>query len=137
MPWEEYFLRGSSQAETSGSSRSSATLALSTTLLPLLVFSETATTAIVQIATIWLFHAAVMSPTAPVSSMMRKTVMKRAGNIFFSGVASPATKKSAGKVCAHLSREDAAYTSIVDNYEAEKNSQEIFKYCLEQEILEG
>ena len=63
--------------------------------------------------------------------------MKRAGDIFFSGVALPATKKAAGKVRAHFSREDAVYTSIVDNYKAEKNWQEIFKYCLEQEILEG
>ncbi len=63
--------------------------------------------------------------------------MKRAGDIFFSVVALSATKKTAGKVRAHLSWEDAVYTLIVDNYKAEINSQEIFKYCLEQEILEG
>ncbi len=66
--------------------------------------------------------------------------MKRAGDIFFSGddgAASPATKKAAGEVCASLSWEDAAYTLIVDNYKAELNSQYIFKYCLEQETLEG
>jgi hypothetical protein len=63
--------------------------------------------------------------------------VKRADDIFFSVVASPATKKSAGKVRAHLSWEDVAYTLIIDDYKAEKNSQEIFKYCLEQEIMEG
>ena len=46
-------------------------------------------------------------------------------------------KKAAGKVCASLSWEDAAYTLIVDDYEAELNLQDIFKYCLEQEISEG
>ncbi len=63
--------------------------------------------------------------------------MKRAGDIFFSGVTLPATKKAAGKVRAFLSWEDAVYISIVDNYEAEKKLQEIFKYCLEQETLES
>ena len=48
----------------------------------------------------------------------------------------PATKAAAGKVRAQLSRADEAYTSIVDDYEAEKKSQEIFKYCLEQSTLE-
>ena len=67
---------------------------------------------------------------------MVKRVMKRAGDTFFGGAASPATKAAAGKVRAQLSRADAAYTSIVDDYEAEKNSQEIFKYCLEQSTLE-
>ena len=65
---------------------------------------------------------------------MVKRVMKRAGDTFFGGAASPATKAAAGKVRAQLSRADAAYTSIEDDYEAEKNSQEIFKYCLEQSV---
>ncbi len=67
---------------------------------------------------------------------MVKWVMKRAGDTFFGGAALPATKTAAGKVCDQLSQADAAYTSIVDDYEAEKNSQEIFKYCLEQSTLE-
>ena len=74
------------------------------------------------------------APTPDVA--MVKRVMKRAGDTFFGRAASPATKAAAGKVRAQLSRADAAYTSIVDDYEAEKNSQEIFKYCLEQSTLE-
>ncbi len=74
---------------------------------------------------------------APVPDVtMVKRVMKRAGDTFFGRVALPATKAAAGKVCAQLSRVDAAYTSIIDDYKAEKNSQEIFKYCLEQSTLE-
>jgi len=67
---------------------------------------------------------------------MVKRVMKRAGDTFFGGAASPATKAAAGKVRAQLSRADAVYTSIVDDYEAEKHSQEIFKFCLEKSTLE-
>jgi hypothetical protein len=67
---------------------------------------------------------------------MVKRVMKRAGDTFFGGAASTATKAAARKVCAQLSWVDAAYTLIVDDYKAEKNSQEIFKYCLEQSTLE-
>jgi hypothetical protein len=78
--------------------------------------------------------AAVMNPAASVS--MIKRVMKRAGDTFFSGAVLPATKKAAGKVCAQLSWVNAAYTSIVDDYKAEKNSQELFQYCLEQATLE-
>jgi hypothetical protein len=57
--------------------------------------------------------------------------------IFFSKVALLATKKAAGKVGSFLSQEDVTYTSIVDDYKAEKKSQEIFKYCLEQELLKA
>jgi hypothetical protein len=67
---------------------------------------------------------------------MIKRVMKRAGDTFFGEESSPATKVAAGKVRSQLARADAAYTSIVDDYEAEKNSQEIFKFCLEQTTLE-
>jgi len=74
------------------------------------------------------------APTPDVT--MVKRVMKRAGDTFFGGAASPATKAAAGKVCAQLSWADAAYTLIVDDYEAEKTSLEIFKYCLEQSTLE-
>jgi hypothetical protein len=77
---------------------------------------------------------AVTNPAAPVS--MVKRVMKRAGDAFFNGASSPATKIAAGKVRMQLSRGDVAYTSIVDDYEAEKNSQELFQYCLEQSTLE-
>ncbi len=74
------------------------------------------------------------------ASSMRKRVIKRTDDIFFrkgDGAASPATKKAVGKVRASLSWEDATYTLIVDNYQAELNLQDIFKYCLEQETLEG
>jgi hypothetical protein len=37
---------------------------------------------------------------------------------------------------AEDSKSKVAYTSIVDDYEAEKNSQELFQYCLEQSTLE-
>jgi hypothetical protein len=82
---------------------------------------------------------AAAAATVSMASSMRKRVMKRAGDIFFSkgdGAASPVTKKAASKVCAALSWEDAVYTLIVDHYEAELYSQDIFKYCLEQETLE-
>jgi hypothetical protein len=72
---------------------------------------------------------------APAVTMVKR-VMKRAGDTFFGGAALPATKAAAGKVCAQLSWVDAAYTSIVDDYKAEKNLQEIFQYCLEQLTLE-
>ena len=48
--------------------------------------------------------------------------MKRAEDTFFGGAALPASKAAAGKVRAQLSQADAAYTLIVDDYEAEKNS---------------
>ena len=67
---------------------------------------------------------------------MVKRVMKRAEDTFFGGAALPATKTAAGKVHAQLSQVDPVYTLIMDDYEAEKNSQEIFKYCLEQSTLE-
>ncbi len=47
---------------------------------------------------------------------------------FFQRISIAGNQKAAGKVCAYLSWEDVAYTSIVVNYKAEKNSQEIFKY---------
>jgi hypothetical protein len=72
---------------------------------------------------------------APDVTMVKK-VVKRAGDTFFGGAASPATKAAAGMVRAQLSWADAAYTSIVDDYEAEKISQEILKYCLEQSTLD-
>ena len=72
---------------------------------------------------------------APAVTMVKR-VMKRAGDTFFGGATSPATKVAAGKVRSQLARADAAFTSLVDDYEAEKNSQEIFKFCLEQTTLE-
>jgi hypothetical protein len=53
---------------------------------------------------------AAVAATISVASSMRKRVMKRAGDIFFSEAVLPATKKAAGKVCAFVSWEDAAYT---------------------------
>ena len=78
--------------------------------------------------------AVVTNPAAP--AYMVKRVMKRAGDTFFRGASSPATKKAAGKVCVQLSRGDVTYTSIVEDYEAEKNLQELFQYCVEQSKLE-
>jgi hypothetical protein len=73
-------------------------------------------------------------PTPAVTIVKR--VMKRAGDTFFDGAALPVTKAAADKVRAQLSWADAANTSIVDDYKAKKNLQEIFQYCLEQSTLE-
>ena len=51
--------------------------------------------------------AAMTNPAASVS--MIKRVIKRAGDTIFSRAALPVTTKADGKVCAQLSREDAAY----------------------------
>ena len=74
-------------------------------------------------------HPPLAAAPAPDVTMVKR-VMK------IGGAALPATKAAAGKVRAQLSRVDPAYTLIVDDYEAETNSQEIFKYCLEQLTLE-
>jgi hypothetical protein len=67
-------------------------------------------------------------PVAPVPvSTMVKGVMKRAGDIAFSRAALPGMKRSPGKVRAQLSRADPAYTSIVEDHEKEKSSQELFQ----------
>ena len=78
--------------------------------------------------------AAMTNPAAPVSIVKR--VMKRAGDTFFSGAASPATKIAAGKVCTQLSWGDVVYTSIVDDYKEEKKFQDLCQYCLMQSTLE-
>ena len=82
-------------------------------------------------------HRNGLSAAAPAPAVtMVKRVMKRAGDTFFGGATSPATKVAAGKVRSHLAWADVVYTSIVDDYEEEKNSQEIFKFCVEQTTLE-
>ncbi len=59
--------------------------------------------------------------------------MKRAGDVFFNGGASPGKIRAAGQVRAQLSLEDSAYTSIVNNYKEEKS---FFQFCLAQASLE-
>ncbi len=57
--------------------------------------------------------------------------------MFFLAVsASPEKRRSAGKVRTQLSRMDPAYTLIVDNYDEEKSSQELFQFSLVQATLE-
>jgi len=74
--------------------------------------------------------------TAPLISMAKR-VMKRAGDMFFSGPETTPTKRNcAGMVRTQLARSDLAFASIFEEYEEEKNSQEIFEYCLVQTWLE-
>jgi hypothetical protein len=74
--------------------------------------------------------------TTPVISMVKR-VMKRAGYMFFSGPETTPTKRNcAGKVRTQLARSNPAFTSILEDYEEEKNSQEIFEFCLAQTQLE-
>ena len=147
-PSEEYFLSGTSQATdfeklkkqcragwTSVSGRNRVwTMAYTAEKLALLlvlreqVDSENTSNRM---------HRNGLSAAAPAPAVtMVKRVMKRAGDTFFGEATSPATKVAAGKVCSHLARADVVYTSIVDDYEEEKNSQEIFKFCVEQTTLE-
>ncbi len=80
--------------------------------------------------------AAVLPTSAPAPISMVKRVMKQAGDVFFNGGALPGKRRSAGKVRARLSQEDPVYTSIVNDYEEEKSSQELFQFCLAQASLE-
>jgi hypothetical protein len=74
--------------------------------------------------------------TAPLISMAKR-VMKWAGDMFFSGPEMTPTKRNcAGRVRTQLARSDPAFTSILEEYEEEKNSQEIFEFCLAQTRLE-
>ena len=68
---------------------------------------------------------------------MVKRMVKRAGDMFFSGPETTPTKRNcAGKVRTQLARSDPAFTSILEDYEEDKNSQEIFEFCLAQTQLE-
>ncbi len=84
--------------------------------------------------------AVVATPTPsaapPVSTVKR--VMKQAGDMFFSGPKTTPTKRNcAGRVRTQLARSDPAFTSsILEEYEDEKNSQEIFEFCLAQTRLD-
>jgi len=74
--------------------------------------------------------------TAPLISMAKR-VMKRAGDMFFSGPETTPTKRNcAGRVRTQLAHSDPTFTSILKEYEEEKNSQEIFEFCLAQTRLE-
>jgi hypothetical protein len=81
--------------------------------------------------------AAAPTPAAAPPISMVKRVMKRAGDMFFSGPETTPTKRNcAGRVRTQLSRSDPEFTSILEDYEDEKNSQEIFEFCLAQTRLE-
>jgi hypothetical protein len=68
---------------------------------------------------------------------MAKRVMKRAGDMFFSGPEMTPTKRNCtGRARTQLARYDPAFTSILEEYEEEKYSQEIFEFCLVQTRLE-
>jgi hypothetical protein len=77
------------------------------------------------------------TPSAAPPVLMVKRVMKRAGDMFFSGPEMTPTKRNcAGRVRTQLACSDPAFTSILEEYEDEKNSQEIFKFCLAQTRLD-
>jgi len=66
--------------------------------------------------------------TAPLISMAKR-VMKRAGDMFFSGPKTTPTKWSCmGRVRTQLTCSNPAFTSVLEEYEEEKNSQEIFEF---------
>jgi hypothetical protein len=68
---------------------------------------------------------------------MAKRVMKRAGDMFFSGPETTPTRRNCtGRVRTQLAHSDFAFTSIIKEYEEEKNSQEIFEFCLAHTRLE-
>lgn len=79
---------------------------------------------------------ATLTPAAAPPISMVKRVMKQAGDMFFSGPKMTPTKRCAGRVRTQLSRSNPAFTSILEEYEKEKNSQEIFEFCLVQTRLE-
>jgi hypothetical protein len=80
--------------------------------------------------------ATLTTAAAPLISMAKR-VVKRAGDMFFSGPETTPTKRNcAVRVRTQLARSDPAFTSILEEYEEEKNSQEIFEFCLAQTRLE-
>jgi hypothetical protein len=84
-------------------------------------------------------RAVVATPTPAIALLisMAKRVMKRAGDMFFSGPETTPTKRNcAGRVRTQLARSDPTFTSILEEYEEEKKSQEIFEFCLAQTRLE-
>ncbi len=81
--------------------------------------------------------AAAPTPAAAPPISMVKRVMKRAGDMFFRGPEMTPTKRNcAGRVRTQLSCSNPAFVSILEDYEDEKNSQEIFEFCLAQPQLE-
>jgi len=72
--------------------------------------------------------ATLTTAAAPLISMAKR-VVKRAGDMFFSGPETTPTKRNcAVRVRTQLARSDPAFTSILEEYEEEKNSQEIFEF---------
>ena len=77
------------------------------------------------------------TPAAALLISMAKRVMKRARDMFFSGPETSPTKRNCtGRVRTQLTHSDPAFASILKEYEEEKNSQEIFAFCLAQTRLE-
>jgi len=68
---------------------------------------------------------------------MAKRVMKQAEDMFFSGPKTTPTKRTCVKrVRIQLTCSDPAFTSILEEYEEEKNSKEIFEFRWAQTWLE-
>ena len=108
-PSEEYFLRGSQQAKDFE-------------LLKKQCFSGWTTVS-----------ARVRIWTVPYTSEKLALLL----DMFFSGPETTLTKRNcAGRVRTQLERSYPAFTSILEEYEEEKNSQEIFEFCLAQTRLE-
>ncbi len=65
---------------------------------------------------------------------LQKRVMKRAGDAyFFGGVGiSPGKRAKSGTVRAELACSNPAFTSILEDYGEEKNSQELLAMCVAQ-----
>jgi hypothetical protein len=63
-----------------------------------------------------------------------KRVMKRAGDAYFFGGAgiSPGKRAKSGTVRSELARGNPTFTSILEDYGEEKNSQELLAMCVAQ-----
>ena len=64
-------------------------------------------------------------------------MMKRAGDAYFFGGAgiSPGKRAKSGTVRAELACGNPAFTSIIEDYGEEKNSQELWAMCVTQTDL--
>jgi hypothetical protein len=72
-----------------------------------------------------------LAPVAAVMATMTERVQKRVLDVFLNVSTTLPTKKIAAKVHAQLARKDAAFTSVVDQFQDIQCSQEISSACLE------
>jgi hypothetical protein len=71
------------------------------------------------------------APAAEVMATMTERVQKRVLDVFLNASTTSPTKKIAAKVHAQLACKDAAFTSVVDQFQDVQCSQEISSVCLE------